>query len=189
MKLIVGFGNPGANYRGTRHNIGFTMADAAAKKYSLDWLQKDKFKAEVAEGYVGSQKIIIIKPQTYYNLGGEAVIATANFYKIETSSILVIHDELDLPFGTIRAKIGGSDGGNNGLKSVASAIDADFARIRVGIANEFKPQTDASDFVLGHLSHEEQEKIPEITKHVLKLTDAFLQDDFIKETVRIEKSK
>ncbi len=187
MKLIVGFGNPGANYRGTRHNIGFKMADAAAKKYSLDWLPKDKFKAEVAEGYIGDQKIIIIKPQTYYNLIGEAVIAVANFYKIEPSDILAIHDELDLPLGTIRAKIGGSDGGNNGLKSVISAIGADFARIRVGIANEFKPQADASEFVLGHLSHEEREEISEIAEHVLRLTDAFLQDNFNKETVRIEK--
>src|SRR5258707_5952830 len=113
MKLIVGLGNIGDHFNGTRHNVGFKVIDALAEAKGLNWQFKDKFKASVAEGEVDGQKIILAKPTTYYNLSGDAVQATKQFYKLDNADILVLHDELDLPFGTVRARLGGSDAGNN----------------------------------------------------------------------------
>lgn len=183
MKLIVGLGNPDTHYAGTRHNIGFAAIEAWAQTHDISWQNKDKFKARVAEGYVGTQKVIAAQPSTYYNLSGDAVQAIAHFYKIAPADILIVHDELALPFGTVRTRIGGSDAGNNGLKSVIATISSDFARVRVGIANEHSSLQNAADFVLGHLNHEEQQKMPDINKHVTHQIDTFISEDFSHTTV------
>lgn len=178
MKLIIGLGNHDAQYTGTRHNAGFAVADAFASANSLDWQPKDKFKAAVAEGVVNGQKVIVIKPHTYYNLSGEAALAVKQFYKIDNADILVVHDELALPFGTLRTRIGGSDAGNNGLKSIIATVGADVARVRIGIANEFLGRQDAADFVLGRFTADEQSKMPDIKKHALDLLGVFIAGDF-----------
>lgn len=177
MKLIVGLGNIGPNFDGTRHNAGFSALDDFAATHSLSWTPKDKLKALVADGELRGQKVILAKPTTYYNLSGEAVRAIKDFYKIDNDNILVVHDELALPFGTIRVRTGGTDAGNNGLKSVISHVGADVARIRIGIANEQLEHFDAADFVLARFSHEENKIAPDLFTEVTRLVEIFLDEN------------
>ena len=132
--LVVGLGNKGKEYGGTRHNIGFDCIDAFARATDLStWVEKKDLKCLLASGTVGNTRVIAIKPTTYMNLSGEAVQAAVNFYKIAPSSITVVHDELDIPFGQIRTRMGGSDAGNNGIKSIIQHMGEDFGRVRIGI--------------------------------------------------------
>lgn len=183
MKLVIGLGNIGPTYDGTRHNVGFMVLDSFARAHNLDWQTKDKFKAAIAEGLVGTEKVILLKPTTYYNLSGEAVLAAKQFYKIENSHILVVHDELALSFGTLRTRVGGSDAGNNGLKSIIAHVGPDVARIRVGIATDISAKQDAADFVIGRFSHQERTQFADIQKHALDLIGAFIAGDFNHTTV------
>jgi len=185
MKLIIGLGNHDAHYSTTRHNAGFSVADAFASAHNLSWQTKDKFKAAIAEGIVNGEKVIVVKPQTYYNLSGDAVLAVQQFYKIDTTDILVVHDELALPFGTLRTRLGGSDAGNNGLKSIIATVGAGVARIRIGIANEFTSRQDAADFVLSRFTTDEQAKMPDIKKHALELIGVFVAGDFAHTTQNV----
>lgn len=174
MRLIVGLGNIGVHFEGTRHNIGFEVLDAFAQANSMVWQAKDKFKASVAEATLGEQKVLLLKPNTYYNLSGDAVRAVKDFYKLENSDIIVVHDELALPFGTIRTRSAGSDAGNNGVKSIIAAIGEDVDRIRIGVANEHTPKQDAADFVLGQFTREERQKLPEIKNEAKSLVNKFI---------------
>jgi PTH1 family peptidyl-tRNA hydrolase len=151
----VGLGNIGREYENTRHNVGFILIEAFAAAKGITWHEKTKFKAHVAEINEDGVKVLLVRPTTFMNLSGESVRALKDFYKIENHDILVIHDELDLPFGTIRTRTGGSSAGNNGIKSISAHIGEDYARLRVGIADELLPQVGAHDFVLGRFNHEE----------------------------------
>lgn len=165
IKLIVGLGNIGKEYDGTRHNIGFATVDKLREDYDLPaWKEQKKFKAIVTEGYVGGKKIILAKPTTYMNASGEAARALKDFYKLTNKDITVIHDELDLPFGTVKLKEGGGSAGNNGLKSLITHIGEDFTRIRIGIKNDLLEKIDAADFVLAKFSKDEQKKLADIVQ-------------------------
>ena len=134
MRLVVGLGNPGARYARNRHNIGFVIADAVARRYGFSaW--RDRFKGEVAEGTIGGEKRLLLKPQTFMNDSGEAVLAAMSFYKIRPEEILVIHDELDLRPGKVRVKRGGGSAGHNGLRSIDALVGADYWRLRIGIGH------------------------------------------------------
>jgi len=176
VRLVVGLGNIGTQYAGTRHNSGFAFIERYASTMDARWQTKDKFKAMVAEVAVDGQKVLLAKPTTLYNLSGDAVRALKDFYKLDNKDILVIHDELALPFGTIRTRFDGSDAGNNGIKSIIAAIGADFARIRVGIANEHTASKDAADFVLEQFTPEEREKIDDIQAAIWRLINPFIKD-------------
>lgn len=134
MFLIVGLGNPGAEYAGTRHNVGFMAADYMAEKYGFGPF-RSKFDGLIAEGKIEGEKVYLLKPQTYMNLSGNAVIKAANFYKILPSNIIVIHDDMDLPTGKVKAKTGGGAGGHNGLKSIDAAVTPAYHRIRIGVGH------------------------------------------------------
>lgn len=178
MKLIIGLGNPEEKYTGTRHNIGFAMLDAYAAQKGLVFHSKEKFKASIAETAVGGEKALLVKPTTYYNLSGEAVRALADFYKVGADDILVVHDELALPYGTLRTRIGGSDAGNNGIKSITQHCGSDTRRIRLGVYNELRDRIDDADFVLGKWTREEAERLPELAAKVSSLIDGFIRGDF-----------
>ena len=168
MKLIVGLGNPGREYKNTRHNVGFIVVDAYAKLKNLDFKLDKKFKALIAK----EKEYIIIKPQTYMNLSGFAVAEVANYYQIDSSDILVVSDDMDLPFCKIRIRNSGSSGGHNGLKSIISSLSTDlFYRLRVGID---KPEEDSISYVLGKMSKENQKELEELT-----ITTNSIIDDFI----------
>lgn len=176
-KIVVGLGNPGKEYASSRHNIGFMVIDAVASAHGASWQEKTKFKADIAELTLDDEKVLLVKPHTYYNLIGESIRALKDFYKVENSEILAIHDELDLSFGTIRTRIGGSSAGNNGIRSMISHLGDNFARIRVGTANDIRSDRAAEVFVLAKFSNDEKQQLPQIIDHAKQFVDAFIDDD------------
>ena len=134
MLLITGLGNPGPRYAKQRHNIGFMAADAIARRHSFSSWSK-KFQAEVADGTIAGEKVLLIKPQTFMNLSGEAVGKALRFYKLDLSDLIVIYDELDLQPGKARIKTGGGNGGHNGIKSIDAHCGKDYRRLRLGIGH------------------------------------------------------
>jgi PTH1 family peptidyl-tRNA hydrolase len=133
MKLIVGLGNPGAQYAGTRHNVGFEVMEILAKRHGIT-INKRNFQAVYGEGTIGAEKALIVRPMTYMNLSGDAVIAMLRFYKMEASDVMVVLDDVALPVGKLRLRFKGSAGGHNGLDHIIKRLGTEeFARIRVGI--------------------------------------------------------
>ena len=157
MKVIIGLGNPETRYNNTRHNTGFAVVDAIAKEASASFQTRDKFKAHVAETTISGEKVLLVKPLTFYNESGQSYRAIVDFYKLEPEDVLIIHDELSLPFGTVRNRVGGSDAGNNGIKSINTHGGDTTARIRVGVGNEHRTVMGDTDFVLGKLTKDEAE--------------------------------
>ena len=150
MYLLVGLGNPGSNYAGNRHNIGFMVVDDIHKKNSFQPF-KTKFQGDVANGKIHDQKVFILKPATYMNESGRSVAELINFYKIEITDVFVIHDELDLLPGEIRVKKGGGLAGHKGLKSIAHHVGPDFYRVRLGIGRP-KDKRRVNEYVLNDFS-------------------------------------
>ena len=163
MYLIAGLGNPGDKYELTRHNIGFLVIDKITKNQTLiNNLNNSNFKAIA----VKSSNKILAKPQTFMNLSGESIVAIADYYNIPNENIIIIHDDLDLPFGAIKFKIGGGHGGHNGLKSIDANIGKDYIRVRLGIG---KPENkDVANYVLSDFSKEELNNLPDIMSHTIK---------------------
>ncbi len=154
MRLVVGLGNPGREYEHTRHNIGFMVADELARRWKLaGW--REKFGGELSQ----QGDLVVLKPQEYMNVSGQAVQRTQAFYKIAPADTIVIHDEIDLPFGKLRVKGGGGHGGHNGLRSIISATGDAFIRVRCGVG---KPETKerVTGHVLGGFSKVEQSELP-----------------------------
>ena len=147
MKLIVGLGNPGAEYAETRHNIGFMAVDAIARAFNATGFAK-KFQGELAEVRIGAEKVLLLKPMTYMNLSGQSVGEAARFYKIPVEDIIVFHDELDLASGKLRVKTGGGHAGHNGLKSLAAHVGEETVRVRMGIGHPGAKHL-VSNYVLG----------------------------------------
>lgn len=154
MKLIVGLGNPGKEYENTRHNSGFIVMDELAKELNVSIEQK-KFKALIATTRIAGEQVLLMKPQTYMNNSGEALIEAVNFYHIKTEDILVIYDDLDLPIGKIRLREKGSAGGQNGMKNIIAHLHTqEFKRIRVGIGKDAR--VPVIDWVLGKIRKEDR---------------------------------
>lgn len=157
IQLVVGLGNPGAQYSSTRHNAGFDYADELARKYHGIWKFESKYGAEVCHILVNHSKVWLIKPMSFMNRSGQAVGSFANFYKISAENILVAHDELDIEPGTARFKLGGGHGGHNGLRDIISALanNKNFYRLRLGIGHPGHAK-DVADFVLSKAKVEER---------------------------------
>lgn len=176
MKLIVGLGNPGASYAATRHNIGFEAIDTIAELNNIQ-VNKNKFKALVGEGKIEGEKVVLIKPQTYMNLSGQAVSECRNWYKISNEDIIIIYDDVSLEVGQMRIRKTGSAGGHNGIKSIIQQLGTDiFARIKVGVGQ--KPQGwDLADHVLGKFSEEEMKILCPRLKDVSKAVEVMVTKD------------
>ena len=161
MKLIVGLGNPGEQYRTSRHNLGFLVLDQLAGQYGIS-LQKRAFDAFLGKGRVGSGAIILAKPQTYMNLSGSAVQKLVEYFKIDVENLIIIHDDLDLPFQTLRLKKGGGDGGHRGLASIIKHLGSpDFLRVRIGIGKPIR-KTMVESYVLAPFSEDETIVLPRL---------------------------
>ncbi len=155
IKLIVGLGNPGREYEGTRHNAGFWWVDAFAHAHQFNFKVESKFHGLAARGQVHGRELYLLKPQTFMNVSGRAVGALAQFYKIAPEHMLVVHDELDLPPGSARLKLGGGHGGHNGLKDIIAHLGTkDFWRLRLGIGHPGE-RAGVSDYVLNAPRREE----------------------------------
>ena len=156
MRLIVGLGNPGKEYRETRHNAGFMLVNRLADRWRAPWKTEAKFQGEVTEGRRESERLVFCKPSTYMNLSGESVARVAGFYRIESCRILVLVDDADLPLGTIRLRGEGSAGGHHGLESVERHLGTrEYPRLKLGIARPSSGGRDIANHVLGKFSDEE----------------------------------
>ena len=179
MKLIVGLGNPGREYSGTRHNIGFAVLGSLARKHGINF-DKRCCHSRVGEGRIAGQEVAFAKPQTYMNLSGDAVSALIRRYKIKLADILVIHDDLDLPLGKIRLRAGGSAGGHNGLKSIIASVGSmEFARLKIGIG---RPEIaglerrDVVDHVLSDFDAADRKIAEEAVIRAVEATEMVLED-------------
>lgn len=169
MYIIAGLGNPGRQYVGTRHNIGFEVIDALCAKYDIK-IKKHKFSADYGEGIIGGEKVVLVKPQTYMNLSGEAVRPLRDWFKIEDDHIIIIYDDISLPTGKIRIREKGSAGGHNGIKNIIYQLGTEvFPRIKIGVGAPEHPDFDMKDYVLGKFSKEEVEIL---VKAAIRVTDA-----------------
>ena len=174
--LIVGLGNPGGKYEGTRHNVGFMVVDQLADRGRFS-VTRVKHHALTATAEVGGQGALVMKPVTYMNLSGEAVGEAARFYKIAPAHVLVISDDVDLPLGKLRIRTGGSAGGHNGLKSIIQHLGTDqFPRLKVGVGGKPHPDYDMADWVLGKLQGEDKKVMDEAVKRAADAVECFLRD-------------
>jgi PTH1 family peptidyl-tRNA hydrolase len=177
MKLIVGLGNPGLKYQKTRHNIGFMFLDEIARDLKLEFTLNKQLKSLVANTTINGEKIIFIKPQTFMNLSGEAVLAVVNYYKLDVDNILVVYDDLDLPVGKIRIRKNGSSGGHKGMNNIIELLKTtEIKRIRIGIMNTSK--IDTVDYVLGRFNEEDLSLINLAISQAPKMLESFLVDTF-----------
>tara|TARA_Y100001970_G_scaffold292348_1_gene433329 strand:- start:2325 stop:2879 length:555 start_codon:yes stop_codon:yes gene_type:complete len=165
MILFVGLGNPTPDSQNNRHNIGFKIIDAINQNFSLS-KQKPKFKGLLTMGNIGDRKVYAIKPLTFMNNSGTCIRELIEYFKIESSDIIVFHDDLDIEFGKIKAKFGGTDAGHNGIKSLDKFIGKDYSRVRIGIGKPEKMKV--NDFVLADFNEDEQMQLNEISKKIIE---------------------
>lgn len=175
MLLLVGLGNPGKAYAGNRHNIGFMALDAIAGACNAAPFRK-KFQGETSEARIGSERAILLKPETYMNESGRSVAEAARFHKIEPGDIVVLHDELDLAPGKMRVKLGGGHAGHNGLRSIAAHMGADFKRVRLGIGHP-GDKNRVHDYVLGDFAKAERPWVETLCDAVARNIDLIAKGD------------
>jgi PTH1 family peptidyl-tRNA hydrolase len=172
MMLVVGLGNPGKKYDGTRHNVGFEIIRQVARQHGFPAAKSIK-SAEVQKGSIGGQEVLLAQPMTYMNLSGDAVGGLARYYKIEVEDIVVVHDELDFEPGVVRIKNGGGHGGHNGLRSIIGHMGREFLRVRVGVG---KPEAEGADHVLSRFSGNERILINEAIDRAVKAVEMLVRE-------------
>ncbi len=176
-KMIVGLGNPGADYLLNRHNIGFMAADALAEASRASAWQK-KFKGFFAVGTLGEQTFLILKPSTYMNLSGESVGEAMRYYKLEPADVIVIHDDIDLVSGDVRVKQGGGHGGHNGLKSIDAHIGKDYWRVRLGVGRP-EHKGEVTDYVLGNFAKADKKWLEPLLASLITAFPLLLSGDAV----------
>lgn len=165
MYIIAGLGNPGDKYKQTRHNMGFRALDKIAEALNID-VNKSKFKSLIGEGKIGSEKVLLVKPQTYMNLSGDALREVVNFYKVEANKIIIIYDDIDIPLGSIRIRKFGGPGTHNGMRSVVSQLGTtEFPRIRTGVGGT---KGSLVNHVIGKVSKDENLILDETAENAAK---------------------
>ena len=172
MILLVGLGNPTPDSKNNRHNIGFKIIDVINQKFGLS-KQKPKFKGLLTMGSISDQKVYAIKPLTFMNNSGTCIRELIEYFKIDSSDIIVFHDDIDIEFGKIKAKFGGSDAGHNGIASLDKFIGKDYSRVRIGIGKPNKIKV--NDFVLGDFNDEEKIKLDEISTKIISSLELLIQ--------------
>ena len=173
---VVFLGNPGPKYNGTRHNAGFMAAEAMEKDLGVS-INKMRFKALTATASIGGEKVLLLKPQTFMNLSGEAVLQAVRFYKISPEHVIVVSDEVALPIGKIRVRRSGSAGGHNGLKNIIQHLGTEnFPRIRMGVGAPPHPDHDMADWVLGTFKNQDAEDMAEAAKKVSAAVQCYITD-------------
>ncbi|WP_040812555.1 aminoacyl-tRNA hydrolase [Nocardia concava] len=173
--LVVGLGNPGSEYERTRHNVGFMVADVLAERVGGRFTVHKKSGADLLEARLDGRKVLLAKPRSYMNLSGRPVAALAKFFSVPATEVIVVHDELDLPFGAVRLKRGGGEGGHNGLRSISQALTTkDYLRVRFGIGRPPGRQ-DPADYVLKPFSAPERKEVPVIVEQTADAVELLLR--------------
>ena len=187
MKLILAQGNPEKRYENTRHNVGWHVLDALASREGAEWKLDKKHNADIALFHHNGEKTLLVKPRTYYNETGRTAQSLVQFFKFNPATdIAVLHDDLALPFGTLRIRGKGSDAGNNGVKSLNAHLGPDYARIRVGVWNEKRDLIDDASFVLSNFSSEEQKTLNEgLIPEIIKLVNVFVKGELEAHSAKI----
>lgn len=176
MKMIVGLGNIGKEYDQTRHNVGFMTVDAFAQELGVNFKQDGQHHAFVAEGWVGTDKVLLVKPTTYMNLSGEAVAPLMNYYNLEVEDILIIQDDMDMELGRLRLRTKGSAGGHNGIKSIISHLGTQsFNRLKFGIAHPKHEKQAVINFVLGKFNKDDAITVDQSIQIAKKMMNDFVQ--------------
>ena len=176
MRVIIGLGNPGMKYAGTRHNIGFDTVTALADKYNIK-INNKKFNGLIGDGFIGGEKVLLVQPQTYMNLSGECVGQIADFFKIEPENLIVICDDINLDTGRLRIRAKGSAGGHNGLKNIIAHLGTEaFPRIRVGVGEKTEGW-DLADYVLARFSKDDEPVMREAIKNAVGAVETWISDD------------
>jgi peptidyl-tRNA hydrolase, PTH1 family len=175
VKLVVGLGNPGSRYERTRHNVGFGVVERLAERHGV--AVKDKrFNARIGRGQIVGEQVLLARPQTWMNLSGDSVGPMKGYYKLTREEIIVVHDDLDLPFGVVRIKAGGGHGGHNGLRDLVKKTGgAEFNRVRIGIGRPDGPM-DPADYVLARWSAEQASVVPDLVDRAADCVEAVLRD-------------
>jgi len=155
IAVIAGLGNPGPKYRNTRHNVGFALVDALARKFRCAWKPEARFEAELATAAVGDRRILLVKPQTFMNCSGRAVGAVLRYHKFTPDRLLAVHDDIHLAFGRVKLSVGGSAGGHNGVTDLIEQLGNGFARFRVGVGEKPHKEMDLADYVLSRFGKTE----------------------------------
>ena len=177
MKIVVGLGNPGSKYKGTRHNVGFDVIDALVERYAFGARAKSKFNANVNEVMIGTTKVVLISPLTYMNLSGQSVRAAIDFFKLDLDDLMVICDDLNLEVGRIRIRAKGSAGGQNGIKDIINRLGTqEFPRLRLGIGRP-PANWDTADYVLGKFDEHDQASIDDSVKQAVKACELWIDSD------------
>lgn len=183
MKMVVGLGNPGKNYKDTRHNVGYLVLDKYLQ--DLDW--KEKFNGLYLLKTIKGEKVLFVKPLTYMNLSGDCVVKFVNYYDISLDDILVIQDDLDLEFGTYKLKKDSSAGGHNGIKSIINRLGSQkFSRLKIGLSHD--RSIDTKDYVLGNFSKKDKELLDNLQRDFNGIIDSFISDG-IDKTMNIYNTK
>lgn len=173
--LVIGLGNPGPNYAKTRHNLGFMVVELLAQRMGSTFKAHKRSGAEVATGRLSGRSVVLARPRCYMNESGRQVGPLAKFYSVPPADLIVIHDDLDLDFGRIRLKLGGGEGGHNGLRSIANAVGTkDFQRMRIGIGRPLG-RKDAATFVLEPFSAAERAQVPTICEQAADATELLIE--------------
>lgn len=175
MTLLVGLGNPGARYERTRHNVGFAVVDRVVGRIGCP-VDRKLFGAHVGEAALAGRKVMFVKPQQFMNVSGQAVVSIAGFYKVPVADIVVAHDELDLPFGTVKVKLGGGHAGHNGIRDVQRALGNNFVRVRVGVGRPPNPGWDVADYVLANWTADEAARLDPILDRAADAMEAVARD-------------
>lgn len=174
MYLVAGLGNPGPRYVDTRHNVGFLVVDRLARR-AMTTVDSDKSGAKVTKARVADQPVVLAKPFTFMNRSGGPTQALAAFYKLSPEQVIVVHDDLDLPFGDVRVKVGGGHGGHNGLRDIAKHLGRDHLRVRCGIGRP--PEGwDTANYVLGRWTDDEADRLVDVVDTAADATEAILRD-------------
>jgi PTH1 family peptidyl-tRNA hydrolase len=176
--LVAGLGNPGPEYAHNRHNVGFMVADRLREKLRGAGAFREKFSGELAKGSLGNQEVVVLRPHTFMNRSGRSVQAAAAFFQIAVQDIVVVHDDLDLPWQTVRVKVGGGSGGHNGLKSVTEQLGSpDYLRVRLGIGRPADTASAGSSerWVLSDFSEMESRELPDVLDRAVRAVETILE--------------
>ena len=175
MKVIAGLGNPGAQYANTPHSIGFEVADAIAREMGAEWRASASFKGELATGVFAGQKVLLLKPMTFMNLSGDSVAPVVRYHNATPADLLVISDDIDLPVGRLRIRVGGSAGGHNGLKSIIERVGTPaFTRLRVGVGRDARDRSEVIGHVLGKFDPASRAVMDQVVPAAVKAAAAII---------------